>query len=569
MNTKELVEFYELLISSLEGTISDRGYCSLMSRIQDDAEAASCYVEFLAIYTNLSCPVVMGSGFEENASSQTFQVDDDLCSFDADVWQALLEVEQTAPSVIIEKPVEKPLVQHVQYQLSPRKINKFSLCTAILASAALFVIIIFLQFFPVPTSQEVATLTDLVDVKWGTAPHSMEKGSRLKTNTGPIRLNGGVIGLSCDSGVEVTIEGPAEFEILTSSEIRLDEGRLYSVVSGYGLGFTVKTSNARIIDLGTEFGVQVFDDGATELHVFKGKTALVAGVSSVRKQAIDVNGGQARSVSSDNSHVTNIPLKNGYFAEKISPVGNLIWRGQNMSLASLVAGGDGFSEGQVGSGIDPATGEIHAEVIQAESRKGDHRYHRVDSYQGVDGVFIPNGQASANVVSSAGHVFKFPVAADDYWSDITAYPYVVEQLRDDSGDINAEGSIRININDPRFEATPNAGLIFLHSNAGITFDLNEIRKHLPNLEITGFKSLCGVEKTRQGMQASEFWVLLDGKRVFHTQNDAENKDTKEINIPITPNQRFLTLAVTDGWDTNSYDWCVFAKPELELEPISQ
>jgi hypothetical protein len=559
MNSKELIQLYELIIASLEGTISEADSLLLIDKIKEDKEAATCYVEFLSIYTNLSYSSLMDTKL--NLPDEYCEHDEEFSDFDSAVWKALLETERTAPSVIIERPVEKPLVQHVKYELPPRKINKISLYTAILSVAALLAIVVFLQFSPVPVSQEVATLTELVNVKWGDTPHVMEKGIRLSTNTGPVCLNEGVIELSYDSGVDVTIEGPAVFNITTSSEIHLGHGRLYSKVSSMGLGFTVQTSNTRIIDLGTEFGVQVFSDGATELHVFEGKTALVAGVPAVKKQAIDVIAGQARSVYADGSQVNLIPLKKGYFAEKISAAENLIWRGRNMSLASLLAGGDGFSVGKIESGIDPATGEIHLTGVQGEYRAGNHQYHPVDPYQAIDGVFTPSGQSNKTTVSSAGHVFEFPVTEHHYWSDITASPYAVVQGTSDA--------VRIDINGPGFGAAPDTDLIFLHSNAGITFDLHEIRRRLPNLEIAGFKAICGVQKTREGLQASEFWVLLDGNCVFHTHNNAADAGTKEIHIPIASDQQFLTLAVTDGGDEITYDWCAFVNPELLLQKISE
>lgn len=552
MSGKELTQFYQLIIDSLEGTISEQDYQDLVRKIKEDKEAAVSYVEFLSIYTNLT----YSSAMEVSLSlpEEYFENDEDVNNFDAAAWKALLETEQTAPSVIVEKPLpEKPPAGPVKYQLPTRKINRLSLYTATLSAAALLAIIIFFQFSPVPVSQEVATLTGLVNVNWGNTPHSMAKGSRLKTNSGPIYLNAGVVGLSYDSGVEVTIEGPAVFKIVTPSEIQLDYGRLYSEVSSLGLGFTVQTFNTRIIDLGTEFGVQVFSDGATELHVFKGKTALVAGVASIKKQAVELNEGQARSVCADGSQVNAIGLKKGYFAEKIVAAENVIWRGENLSLASLVAGAEGFSEGNVGSGIDPATGEVHSKVTQAEYRTGNRQYHPVKSYHGIDGVFNPNGQM--NIVSSAGHVFEFPVTEDHYWSDITTYPYAVE--------LSTGNAVRIEINAPDTEMMTD--LIFLHSNAGITFDLDEIRRQLPNLEITGLKSFCGVPPMREGLQASEFWVLLDGQRVFHAKHNAENKDTREINVPVTADQHFLTLAVTDGGDAITFDWCGFVNPELVLE----
>jgi len=558
MNGKELTQFYHLIIASLEGTISGQDYQLLIRTIKNDKEAAVSYVEFLAIYTNLTYSSAMEVNLD--LAEDYFETEGEVQNFDSAVWKELLETERTAPSVVVEKPVEKPValpvLQPVECQLRTRKINKLSLYMAILASAALLAMVVFLRFAPVPVSEEVATVTGLANVEWGSTPHSIAKGSRLKTNTGPIYLNKGAVGLSYDSGVEVTIEGPAVFQVVTPSEIQLDYGRLYSEVSSYGLGFTVQTFNTRIIDLGTKFGVQVFPDGATELHVFKGKTALVAGVAALTKQAIDVNAGQARSICSDGSQVNAIVLKQGYFAEKILVAGNGVWRGQNLSLANLVAGGDGFTGGNIKTAIDPATGRIGANGVQAENRFGGHDYHPVDASRCIDGVFIPNGKTGAGQVSSRGHMFQFPATDGYYWSDITAYPYVMDLLTRDAAFLDVDGS--------GGEAA-SSNLIFIHSNAGITFDLQAIRKQMPGVRITGLKSRCGIGERRQGLQAAEFWVLLDGECVYHAENNADSKDDREINIDIPPDRQFLTLAVTDGGDQNSYDWCAFVNPELTFQ----
>lgn len=553
MSGKEPIRFYELIIDSLEGAISEQDYQLLMRKIREDREAAACYVEFLSIYTNLC----FCSPTDISLNAGECGDNDAATGFDSAVWKALLETERTAPSVVIEKHVQEPPAPAVVYQPAPRQINRVSLYTAILTTAALLAILLFFHFSPVPTPPEVATLTGSVNADWGAVPHAMAKGARLTTNSGPICLNKGVAGLSFDSGVEVTIEGPAVFQIITPTEIQLEHGRLYSEVSSVGLGFTVQTFNSRIIDLGTEFGVQAFADGATELHVFKGKTALVAGAAALTKQAVDVNAGQARSVCADGSQVNSVGLKQGYFAQKISDSENLIWRGQNLSLASVVAGGDGFGGGQIASGIDPGTGEIHSKGVQADNRAGDRDYHAVESYPAVDGVFTPNGQTGATLVSSGGHSFEFPVTDHYYWSDITAYPYGVE--------LTTGVATRIDVNGPGVQTSAHSGLIFMHSNAGITFDLRAIRRQLGGLNIAGFKALCGVGKTRQGMQASAFWILVDGQCVFHTQHDTEYKDAKAVYIPIRPEQEFLTLAVTDGGDENVFDWCAFADPELLIQ----
>jgi hypothetical protein len=49
-------------------------------------------------------------------------------------------------------------------------------------------------------------------------------------------------------------------------------GRVYASVPKEALGFTIYTQNSKIIDLGTEFGVDTAMDGTVEIHVINVRT---------------------------------------------------------------------------------------------------------------------------------------------------------------------------------------------------------------------------------------------------------------------------------------------------------
>lgn len=70
--------------------------------------------------------------------------------------------------------------------------------------------------------------------------------------------------------VRVVVEAPARFTIESADLVALHSGRLSASIQSEGSGFEVLTPNARAVDFGTEFGVEVGRDGQTEIHVFEG-----------------------------------------------------------------------------------------------------------------------------------------------------------------------------------------------------------------------------------------------------------------------------------------------------------
>ncbi len=105
----------------------------------------------------------------------------------------------------------------------------------------------------------------------------MKKGSRLKLEYGTAQL-------TFASGVKAVIKAPADIEMLELDKIRMQTGTAWYNVPSGAEGFTVLTSELKVVDLGTEFGILASLDSPDEVHVIEGKVQ----VSSV-KHASDVH----------------------------------------------------------------------------------------------------------------------------------------------------------------------------------------------------------------------------------------------------------------------------------------
>lgn len=117
----------------------------------------------------------------------------------------------------------------------------------------------------------VARVIGSVDAQW-------LGGTRLKTGADlppqRLQLGRGLAELRFGCGASVVVEGPAEVTLDTPSQMTLHAGRLAAAVPNEAVGFVVRTPDAEVVDLGTEFGVHSGPLAATDVHVFKGEVAL-------------------------------------------------------------------------------------------------------------------------------------------------------------------------------------------------------------------------------------------------------------------------------------------------------
>jgi hypothetical protein len=98
-------------------------------------------------------------------------------------------------------------------------------------------------------------------------------GKALKSS--PIRsfqYNSGVATVALEKIGTVTIVGPSDFEMISPMRARLTKGKIkVRVTEETGHGFQVETPNGLVTDLGTEFLLNVSQEGKTDLAVLEGK----------------------------------------------------------------------------------------------------------------------------------------------------------------------------------------------------------------------------------------------------------------------------------------------------------
>jgi len=555
----------DLLMLVLDGSAREEHYIQLNEMLRQSKANRRIYMEFMTTYVGLNY-------FE----GDFIEGDRNAFDFDMNVWQEMLEQEKTAPKIVFSK--EKPqreLIQKVipvpreKYKMT--KFNKFTLT----ACAAMILFFVYLHFAPQkPYSVGVVTLTDSINAKWANVEgEEMVNGTTIANNGQSLVLSEGYAEFLFHNQAKVTIQGPVEFQILAEDQIKLIYGRCYAIVPREAIGFTVKTPSSQIVDLGTEFGVDCDLQSNTSLHVIKGKTVLIAGGKS-NKASVEVKAGVAKKVFASNQTISDIFCNDRLFAREINSADDLIWRGETeISLADIVGGGNGFNSGRPNAGIDTATGKMITDLLDDVVKVGSIGYKSVTSSPFIDGVFVPGLEDGMTSITADGSIsVQFSKTSGNYWGYIFNGAF-------HEGEKVPRHTLRLN---GVLTGTPENPSISIHSNQGITFDLSEIRKTMPDMTIKKFCSLIGISETvknyvdevktldmqtlsRTTFSTVDFWVFLDGRKVYELEM-ANTDEPVQVEIPVRDQDRFLTLAVTETDDGWAYDWALLGRPELIIEP---
>jgi hypothetical protein len=152
----------------------------------------------------------------------------------------------------------------------------------------------------------VAVLTRSVDAMWDGMQHSPENNTPLQP--GLLKLKSGLAQIDFYCGASLVLEGPAELKLLSADQAYLNFGKLRSYVPEHAKGFTVKLKESDVIDLGTEFALQVDPNGNSELHVIDGEVKLRE--QGHREQHLE--GGKALMLHEPGSHL-EIPINEAAF----------------------------------------------------------------------------------------------------------------------------------------------------------------------------------------------------------------------------------------------------------------
>jgi hypothetical protein len=122
-----------------------------------------------------------------------------------------------------------------------------------------------------PEPSAIAWLVNAQDCTWtdGNAPEDGLKAGTL------LSIDRGLAEIRFRSGARVILSGPARLELRGENAATLHRGRATARVPEPAIGFELLSPKGKIIDLGTEFGVEVAEDGATGIYVFQGEIKTV------------------------------------------------------------------------------------------------------------------------------------------------------------------------------------------------------------------------------------------------------------------------------------------------------
>ncbi|HOK66385.1 MAG TPA: FecR domain-containing protein [Anaerohalosphaeraceae bacterium] len=560
-NARHIQRMFELLDAVREGTIRPEEVEELDRILAEDKKACRFYYE----YFNMCALLRSGKAFEPNLSVLP-QAGDSLHNMA--FWKALAREEETAPE--IERPAERKEHQEIPPSVKsagiPAKVSRLSMASLAVSAAALIFVIGYAFLVSVGRGVEVATLTDSMNAKWADRAPLLERGTRLTTGNNPQLLREGYAELLFDNQARVTLEGPAEFRILAEDRLALTYGRVYVKIPKSATGFSVLTPHAKIIDLGTEFGVISNPSGETEVHVFRGQTILVGSGPKEKKSILNLTAGSAGAVCDNGATIKEIRYAPYAFTQKIDSRTGLLWKGQRSIQLTHLLAGHIFTAAPEGIEIDPASGEyvIHENYVSGTERRGQLEYRTMSS-PFIDGSFIPQG--GVQNISRSGLSYSFPQTSGCLHFNLSDQKTVYDTKTDAYYPLFLE---------PSSAEKPS---LFMHPNMGFTLDLNKIRRQIPSLQIQRFTAECGIAlSAREALKkiypdgnipederpSVDFAVLLDGKAKQTFTGITLESGILKIDVDIQPTERFLTLAATDENRSIKYDWFVLIQPELQI-----
>lgn len=147
------------------------------------------------------------------------------------------------------------------------------------------------------------TLTHDHAVRETADPNILETGSRLQLSQGSVEL-------TFKTGVKAIIVAPADLTLYNENTVSFKEGNGWFQVPKEAIGFTVKTKQMDVIDLGTEFGILSHPDLPDEVHVLKGRVRVTSLTGN--KDSLELGAEQGRLVE-HNGRISETEFRNDLF----------------------------------------------------------------------------------------------------------------------------------------------------------------------------------------------------------------------------------------------------------------
>jgi hypothetical protein len=420
------------------------------------------------------------------------------------------------------------------------------------------------------------------DARWDDDLHPREFLMRLREGD-ELHLLSGLAHLEFYSGARIILQGPSKFTPTGPARGRLESGRLTGKVDGGK--FQLTTPTAKVIDLGTEFGVTVGPSSNTDVCVFVGEVEVQPGLDRREKnqsytEAYNLTQGMSVRVAATGKVSDGMDAGVDYDVYTRSFPSRTNLNSDELDLVDIVCGGNGQGT-RLAAAIDPLTGQWDRRPwnnpLGPGTRKGDGRFHPAIWHPFIDGTFVPNKLGEPIQVDTKRGTIRLAKEGGDYtWGPIWARRAVKDPAQLDRS-ADSWGAKTFPVITERL-AHSRLGGIGIHASVGITFDLKAIGREHPG-RINRLKGvLANLENSKEHNPEwasknpppmADFRVFIDGEKRYEKLKFARNLEGVPFEVGLSPKDRFLTFVTTDAGDSNRYDHIVVIDPVLETQDTNQ
>ncbi|MBI9019573.1 MAG: FecR domain-containing protein [Phycisphaerae bacterium] len=305
LNDNLYYELTELVLKMLSDNSSDVEAQRIRQILSDNPEAMDCYSDIILVYVGLS------------SSDGHIKYDSDEIPTSAELLREKIVSMEPEPELELPKVKSRPLP--VRKPISISGILRFS--GAIAAMIAVVILLTLAEDYSnAPKNYKalgnIASIVDTVDARWSN-PEMQNINYPFNIKCGNYELQEGYAVIEFNNGTELVLEAPICLEILSNKEVNLELGRLVAKMDPGKKGFVVNTPGGKMIDLGTEFGVEVTNNKTSDLYVFDGKVSIAPKQNNISNApAAIINAGYARRVRPDIDGIDEIQFNSARFVQK-------------------------------------------------------------------------------------------------------------------------------------------------------------------------------------------------------------------------------------------------------------
>lgn len=238
MSQELLAEVRDLADRHCAGLLSDEETARLNELLRDNPLAQRAFLETTSVYARLQWEFGGTRAKEPQPAHLSFLAE--------------------------QPPVPAP---HVRAQATAAgRWWKGILAASLVAACAILGLVAAMRNWPAPV---IAILQNSVDARW----HDDFSPADDVLSAGRLRLDEGLAEIEFGRGAVAVLKAPVDIELVTVDQVVLHSGQVLVRVprDGRAAGFRVDTPSSRLVDLGTEFGVEVQTGGGSLLQVYEGE----------------------------------------------------------------------------------------------------------------------------------------------------------------------------------------------------------------------------------------------------------------------------------------------------------